>query len=191
MGLPDSVQVPRDWTYSGTHQESYQLSNTGLSPSVVRAFHRILLADRFVTPYRWPHNPASRSSTVWAVSFSLAATKEIEFSFFSSGYLDVSVHRVSLMHLWIGCMIIQESRDQRLFDSFPRLIAAFHALHRLLAPRHPPHTLISLTTMMDDSRCRKANREVVARYGQRLVKVAVTKYVQIAFSPSCKRACLA
>ena len=33
-----------------------------------------------------------------------------------------------------------------MFDSFPRLIAVCHALHRLLAPRHPPHTLINLTT---------------------------------------------
>ena len=33
---------------------------------------------------------------VWAISFSLATTKEIEFSFFSSGYLDVSVHRVAV-----------------------------------------------------------------------------------------------
>jgi hypothetical protein len=40
----------------------------------------------------------------------------------------------------------QESRDQCLFDSFPGLIAAFHAYHRLLAPRHPPHALRSLTT---------------------------------------------
>ena len=31
---------------------------------------------------------------VWPVSLSLAATKEIDVSFFSSGYLDVSVPRV-------------------------------------------------------------------------------------------------
>ena len=31
---------------------------------------------------------------VWAYSISLAATLEIEFSFFSSGYLDVSLPRV-------------------------------------------------------------------------------------------------
>ena len=31
---------------------------------------------------------------VWAPSISLAATLDIDFSFFSSGYLDVSVHRV-------------------------------------------------------------------------------------------------
>jgi hypothetical protein len=35
-----------------------------------------------------------------------------------------------------------------LFDSFPGLFAAFHALHRLLAPRHPPHALSNLTTMI-------------------------------------------
>ncbi len=28
---------------------------------------------------------------------------------------------------------------------YPRLIAAYHALHRLLMPRHPPYTLSSLT----------------------------------------------
>ena len=30
---------------------------------------------------------------------------------------------------------------------YPRLIAAYHALHRLLVPRHPPYTLSSLTPM--------------------------------------------
>ncbi len=49
-----------------------------------------------------------------------------------------------LTNLWIQFVIIRESRDQRLFDSFPRLIAVFHALHRLLTPRHPPHALSSL-----------------------------------------------
>ena len=65
-------------------------------------------------------------------------------------------------------MIIRESRDHCLFDSYPRHIAAFHALHRLLSPRHPPHTLIRLATMMDDSRsCREtSDRGLVARYGQ-------------------------
>ena len=38
-------------------------------------------------------NPKDKS-LVWALSFSLAATKKIDFSFSSSGYLDVSVPRV-------------------------------------------------------------------------------------------------
>ena len=35
---------------------------------------------------------------VWAPSLSLAATQKIVITFFSSGYLDVSVHRVPLIH---------------------------------------------------------------------------------------------
>ena len=72
------------------------------------------------------------------------------------------------MHLWIQHMIIRESRDYCLFDSYPRLFAAFHALHRLLSPRHPPHTLIRLATMMNDSRCLIGYSQLVARYGQLL-----------------------
>ena len=40
-------------------------------------------------------NPRELGSLVWPVSISLAATLEIEFSFFSCCYLDVSVHSVS------------------------------------------------------------------------------------------------
>ena len=38
--------------------------------------------------------PAVRKPLVWALSISLAATLKIDVSFSSSGYLDVSVHRV-------------------------------------------------------------------------------------------------
>ncbi len=48
-------------------------------------------------------------------------------------------------------MLIQGSRDQCSFDSFPGLIAVFHALHRLLAPRHPPHALNSLAALIPSS----------------------------------------
>jgi hypothetical protein len=148
MDLPDSNQVPRDWFYSGTHQESirfcirdcHPLRSRFPSSSAGKSFcNSVLMAPR---PRR-AEAPRFRLD-----SFSLAATGEVEFSFLSCGYLDVSVHRVGLVHLWIGCTIIRESRDQRLFDGFPGLFAAFHALHRLLTPRHPPHALSSLTTMI-------------------------------------------
>ena len=42
---------------------------------------------------------------------------------------------------------IRESADQRLFSASPRLIAAVHALHRLLVPRHPPCALPILTVI--------------------------------------------
>ena len=50
-------------------------------------------------------NPESKLS-VWALPISLAATLGIEVSFSSSGYLDVSVPRVSFITLWIHVMIL-------------------------------------------------------------------------------------
>ena len=46
--------------------------------------------------------------------------------------------------LWMGCPI-RTSPDQSPLSGSPKLIAANHVLHRLLAPRHPPHALSSLT----------------------------------------------
>ena len=40
---------------------------------------------------------------------------------------------------------IQRSPDLSLFSGSPKLIAAYHVFHRLLAPRHPPYALSSLT----------------------------------------------
>src|SRR5258708_35901955 len=45
-----------------------------------------------------------------------------------------------------GCPI-RESAGQRPFSASPRLIAAVHALHRLLMPRHPPCALLILTVI--------------------------------------------
>ena len=73
-----------------------------------------------------------------AVPLSLAATKGISIDFFSSGYLDVSVPRVRLLHLWIQCRIplrvgfpIRKSPDQSLVADSPKLIAGSNVLHRL------------------------------------------------------------
>src|SRR3954464_366605 len=47
---------------------------------------------------------------------------------------------------------IRESADQWLFSASPRLIAAVHALHRLLVPRHPPCALPILTVITRSTR---------------------------------------
>jgi hypothetical protein len=47
---------------------------------------------------------------------------------------------------------IRRSPDQSLVDGSPRLFAATHVLHRLSAPRHPPHALSSLVTRSSFSR---------------------------------------
>ncbi len=150
----DSVGVPRDPTYSGTSRETscfhlrdcHPLWSDFPDSSVSRA-----LCNSHV---RGPTTPQRKTSAVWAISRSLAATEEIDFSFFSCGYLDVSVHRVGCIHLWIQCMPVRESRDQHSFDSSPELFAVFHALQRLLAPRHPPCALSSLATFIQPSRRR-------------------------------------
>ena len=90
---------------------------------------------------------------VWPLSVSLAATLEIDVSFSSSGYLDVSVHRVPFHTLWIGVWIHEgfscgfpHSEISGSWDicSSPKLIAAYHVFHRLSVPRHPPCALFCL-----------------------------------------------
>ena len=88
---------------------------------------------------------------VWPNPISLATTFGISVDVFSSPYLDVSVQAVPLIHLWIQCMIPfggfphSEISGSMLICSSPKLIAAYHVLHRLLMPRHSPCALISLT----------------------------------------------
>ena len=53
--------------------------------------------------------PRNARIPVWALPISLAATLEIDVSFFSSGYLDVSVHRVPSVYLWIQYTVTEVS----------------------------------------------------------------------------------
>ena len=46
---------------------------------------------------------------------------------------------------------IRASAGQWLFSASPRLIAAVHALRRLLVPRHPPHALTILTVISGEA----------------------------------------
>ena len=53
--------------------------------------------------------PRNARIPVWPLSISLAATLEIDVSFSSSGYLDVSVHRVPSVNLWIQLTVTEVS----------------------------------------------------------------------------------
>ena len=53
--------------------------------------------------------PRIARNAVWALSLSLAATHKIDVSFSSSGYLDVSVHRVPSVNLWIQLTVTEVS----------------------------------------------------------------------------------
>ena len=100
--------------------------------------------------------PHGARTMVWALPVSLAATSGIDVSFFSSGYLDVSVHRVPFRTLWIGVRILEvcssgfphsEICGSVDICSSPQLFAAYHVFHRLLVPRHPPCALLCFTNI--------------------------------------------
>ena len=100
--------------------------------------------------------PQDARILVWALSISLAATLEIDFSFSSSGYLDVSVHRVPSVYLWIQYTVTgvfpagfphSDTHGSKDICSSPWLFAAYRVFLRLLVPRHPPCALIRLTIL--------------------------------------------
>ena len=112
--------------------------------------------------YRWPHNPARtrrherfglipvrspllRESRLLSIP---GVTEMFHFAPFASEPYNPPCGGASdtddAAFAASGCPI-RKSRDLSLFGGSSGLIAAYHVLHRLLAPRHPPYTLVSLT----------------------------------------------
>jgi hypothetical protein len=104
--------------------------------------------------------PPNASTWVWAVPISLAATFGISVIYFPPG--TEMVHFPGLAHTRL---CIQRAVTRVHLAGFPhseilgskpacgspRLIAACHVLHRLLAPRHPPYALSSLIIKLTQS----------------------------------------
>ena len=122
----------------------------------------------FPGPFCWDRcsraqsEPRDARIPVWALPIPLAATlgitvvfeKTTLFVFFSSGYLDVSVHRVPPVRLWIQRTAAEvcsagfphsDTCGSRPICGSPQLFAAYHVFHRLSVPRHPPCALSCLT----------------------------------------------
>ena len=120
-------------------------SRTGLSPSTVclsRHFRSLLLSDVAVL------QPRCRvaTTTVWALPRSLATTGGI-ISLFSlpegtkmfqfpslAPVMDRQARRLGLSH--------SDVHGSRAICASPWLFAAYHVLHRLNEPRHPPFALL-------------------------------------------------
>ena len=119
-----------------THYHYIHSSSTGLSPSTV------YLSRYFYSPkYSFRASPLS-----------LATTHRITIVLFSSGYLDVSVPRVLLP---CGIRDLQsrgfphsDIHGLTLVCNSPWLFAAYHVLHRLREPRHPPYALFPLPILI-------------------------------------------
>ena len=135
MVVPCSGRISRVPPYSRTNA---RITRTGLSPAEARLSRRFRLS-------RIRHWPGPRS---------LATTSGVSVDILSSGYLDVSVPRVRLLHLCIQYRIplrvgfpIRKSTDQSLFAT-PRGLSqrttSFIASQRQGIHRMPLRHLIAL-----------------------------------------------
>ena len=96
------------------------------------------------------HNPGLVSHPgLGLLPRSLAATRGISVDSFSSGYLDVSVHRVPFLieddSTTAAGFPHSEICGSKVTCTSPQLIAAYRVLLRLIWPRHPPYALTYLT----------------------------------------------
>ena len=130
---------------------SVRLSLTGLSPSLAGFPKTVLLGSP--NQFRGP-NPRMHAPWFGLFRFRSPLLSESHVVFSSSGYLDVSVHRVPFLTLWIGVRMLEVCSSRFPHSEIsgsmgicpsPKLFAAYHVLHRLLVPRHPPYALISIT----------------------------------------------
>ena len=145
-----SVKVPRVSTYSGYRHANRPFTYGAFTLSG-RPSQAVLLS--LLDQFRGP-NPGVHALRFGLFRFRSPLLPESHVVFSSSGYLDVSVHRVPSVYLWIQYTVTEVcsagfphsdicgSMD---ICSSPQLFAAYHVFHRLLVPRHPPCALFSLT----------------------------------------------
>ena len=142
-GTPDPAGVLRD-------------APTGLSPSPAGLPRSVPLPSAL--PWCSP-KPRDARIPVWAPPLSLAATRGIDFSFFSSGYLDVSVRRVPSARLpeflpspraaaggFPAGFPHSDICGSLPICGSPQLFAACRVFVRPTAPWHPPCALLCLTS---------------------------------------------
>ena len=121
-------------------------SSTGLSPSMVVLSRTFLSQASCHSVVLQPHGCVA-TIMVWALPRSLATTRGIinlfslpagtkmfQFPAFALCYCVVTVLQTAgLSH--------SEILGSRVICTYPKLIAAYHVLHRLREPRHPPYAL--------------------------------------------------
>jgi hypothetical protein len=151
---PDSRQVSRDWRYLG-YRRIWSPHFTGLSPSVAAVPGS---SHRDSSSLYGPATPETfaclrfrpfpfRSPLLWEsqLIFIPVSTEMCHFPTFAV-HAPMDSERANPDCSRLGCPI-RKSRDP-LVCSSPGLIAAYHVLHRLSAPRHPPYTLSNLTALI-------------------------------------------
>ena len=148
-----SIKVSRVSMYSGYGHVIFPFAYGAFTLSGRSSQDRsVRLGCGFCSP-----NPGMHAFRFGLFRFRSPLLTESLVVFSSSGYLDVSVHRVPFHTLWIGVWMtgvcpagfphsdISGSSD---ICSSPKLFAAYHVFHRLLVPRHPPCALSSITNSL-------------------------------------------
>ena len=151
-----SVKVPRVSTYSGFRHANRPFTYGAFTLSG-RPSQAVLLS--LLDQFRGP-NPGVHALRFGLFRFRSPLLPKSHVVFSSSGYLDVSVHRVPLLTLCIGVRILEvcssgfphsEISGSKDICSSPKLFAAYHVFHRLLVPRHPPYALSSMTNLLSST----------------------------------------
>ena len=156
MVLPDSHRVPRVPRYSGACRESLHFRVRGYHPLWLDfpvASTSKAICNSTMTGPTTPPNPKKRWFGLFRIRsplltesllFSLPpGTKMVHFPGFASYGLCI---QPQIPGYCPGGFPHSEIPGSTLVCSFPRLIAAYHVLHRLPSPRHPPCALSSLIT---------------------------------------------
>ena len=162
-----------------------RLSLTGLSPSLAGFPKTILLnlSDQLRGP-----NPGMHAFRFGLFRFRSPLLTESLVVFSSSGYLDVSVHRVPGVWLCIHHTSLEvhssrfphsEISGSKDICSSPKLFAAYHVFHRLLVPRHPPCALSSLTSSISTAGTASIRRCIALHPWSRVYLILSVTYLSI------------
>ena len=153
----DSRNVSRVLRYSGTPQ--------GLLGFRLRVCHPLWsnfpnASPTVEGPIKGPTTPGPKAP-VWAVPLSLATTHGItSFSFppvtemfhFTGYRVSIPIlFRMERLHITGVRLPHSEISGSQPVCGYPKLIAAYHVLHRLLAPRHSLYALNSLIPVLEIS----------------------------------------
>ena len=134
-----SIKVPRVSMYSGYRHVFSSFAYGTVTPSGLLSQNSSARLEESIMR----SEPRSARTTVWALPVSLAATPGIDVSFSSSGYLDVSVHRVPSVTLCIHVTVMAHYRHRVSPFGYPWIYRLFAA----------PHGFSQLTTSFFGSWC--------------------------------------
>ena len=179
-----SVKVPRVSTYSGFRHANRPFTYGAFTLSG-RPSQAVLLSllNQLCGP-----NPGVHALRFGLFRFRSPLLTESHVVFSSSGYLDVSVHRVPLLTLCIGVRILEvcssgfphsEISGSKDICSSPKLFAAYHVFHRLLVPRHPPCALSSLTSSISAAGTASIRRCIALHPWSRVYLILSVTYLSI------------